>query len=224
MSNLYFTSDQHFGHNNVIKFCNRPFTPETMTRELIERHNSVVSQGARVYHLGDIFWRTITAMAANTILKQLNGQHYFIWGNHDETVEELLKWQPDAFVWAKDTYVVGKESNHPRIILSHYSHQVWRGSHRGDWHLFGHTHGALKGIGKSFDVGVDCWNYFPVSIEQVIEKMAKLEVFSVAAGDLEGHIRGEDANGARTVSKTVEAGSTPATPAILDMGFVKRNY
>jgi calcineurin-like phosphoesterase family protein len=181
MNNLFFTADQHFGHQNIIKFCNRPFkNTDEMTEELIKRHNNKVPKGARVYHLGDIFWRNIENKQAIDILYKLNGQHYFIWGNHDETVERVIKAYVPALVpiiWAKDLYILNKEDNHPRITLCHYSMQVWPGSHRGDWHLFGHSHGALKGVGKSFDVGADTNNYEPWSIEEVIVKMSTLEQF-----------------------------------------------
>ena len=59
-------------------------------------------------------------------------------------------------------------------MLSHYAHRVWEGSHKSTWMLYGHSHGSLPEIESSlsFDVGVDCWNYFPISFEQVLEKMA----------------------------------------------------
>jgi calcineurin-like phosphoesterase family protein len=57
------------------------------------------------------------------------------------------------------------------IVLCHYSMQVWERSNHGSWHLFGHTHGKLKGVGMSFDVGVDCTDFVPLSLDQVAEKM-----------------------------------------------------
>jgi calcineurin-like phosphoesterase family protein len=52
--------------------------------------------------------------------------------------------------------------------------QVWELFNHGSWHLFGHTHGKLKGIGRSFDVGVDCTDFVPLSLDQVAAKMAHL--------------------------------------------------
>jgi calcineurin-like phosphoesterase family protein len=52
--------------------------------------------------------------------------------------------------------------------------RVWERSDHGSWHLFGHTHGKLKGIGKSFDVGVDCTDFEPLSLDKVAEKMTHL--------------------------------------------------
>jgi calcineurin-like phosphoesterase family protein len=60
------------------------------------------------------------------------------------------------------------------IVLCHYSMQAWELSNHGSWHLFGHTHGRLKGIGMSFDVGVDCTDFVPLSLDQVVEKMMHL--------------------------------------------------
>ena len=52
--------------------------------------------------------------------------------------------------------------------------QVWERSNHGSWHLFGHTHGRLKGIGLSFDVGMDCTDFVPLSLDQVASKMEQL--------------------------------------------------
>ena len=64
---------------------------------------------------------------------------------------------------------------HPQVIvLCHYSMQVWDRSNYSAWHLFGHSHGKLKSIGLSFDVGVDCTGFTPLSLEVVASKMAQL--------------------------------------------------
>jgi calcineurin-like phosphoesterase family protein len=57
------------------------------------------------------------------------------------------------------------------IVLCHYSLQVWDRSNQGSWHLFGHSHGKLKGIGLSFDVGVDCTAFTPLLLEEVASRM-----------------------------------------------------
>jgi calcineurin-like phosphoesterase family protein len=60
------------------------------------------------------------------------------------------------------------------VVLCHYSMQVWDRSHYGSWHLFDHSHGTLKGIGLSFDVGTDCTEFAPIPLEVVTSKMAHL--------------------------------------------------
>jgi calcineurin-like phosphoesterase family protein len=179
MSTVFFTSDEHIGHRNVLKFCNRPFSDlGEMKDKLISNHNSVVKPGDRVYHLGDMFWRTVPVKEALDYRYALNGEHYFIWGNHDELVERNLILSK-SFVWCRDVENL-KVEGYPPIWLSHYAHRVWNGSHRGTWHLYGHSHsqlqeqnptGAMDESPLSFDVGVDAVGYFPVSIDQVRAKM-----------------------------------------------------
>src|SRR5208337_698165 len=179
MSTVHFTADEHFNYENIIKFCKRPFSNvHEMKEKLIENHNSVVKPGDRVIHVGDMFWRTTSLKEALEIRHRLNGEHFYIFGNHDEVFKknELLR---NSFVWCRDTENLNIKG-FPNIFLFHYACRVWNGSHRGAWHLYGHSHAALKEvtIGTStdespfsFDIGVDAWNYYPVSLEQVADKM-----------------------------------------------------
>jgi calcineurin-like phosphoesterase family protein len=172
---IFFTSDEHYSHANIIKFCNRPFADtQEMKESLIANHNKVVRAGDRVYHLGDIFWHTTSDNEALEIITRLNGQHYYIYGNHEEVLRN--KAIRERFQWCKDTENL-KISGYPNIFLCHYAMRVWNGSHKNSWHLFGHSHNALadtvnKDDSKfSFDVGVDAQHYSPISLEQVKDKM-----------------------------------------------------
>ena len=179
MGQVYFTSDEHFGHRNIIDFCHRPFKDTDEMREtIIANHNSLVKPGDRVYHIGDMFWRTLSVGEALTIKYRLNGEHYYIYGNHDEMFRNHAV--RDSFIWCKDVENLNIKG-FPNIFLCHYAMRVWNGSHRGAWHLYGHSHNQLPEITNgnkrdgdspfSFDIGVDCWNYKPISLEQVREKM-----------------------------------------------------
>lgn len=174
MSDLYFTADEHYGHERIIQFCNRPFASvRDHIDQSIARHNAKVPKGARVYHVGDIFWRTMPLKTALDIINALNGEHYFIWGNHDELLEgnEILR---GAFHWCKDIAQVHHPTLGKQLVLCHYAMHVWRNSHRGAWHLYGHTHNNLpEQHNLSFDCGQDAWNFAPVSIEEVAEKMKR---------------------------------------------------
>ena len=179
---IFFTSDEHYGHANVLKFCNRPFADvNEMTEKLIENHNKVVSKGDLVYHLGDMFWRTLTVDQCVAIRLRLNGNHYYINGNHEERMQnsDMKRY----FVYRKD-YDRIHPKGYPRIVLMHYCLRTWEGSHRGDWHLYGHSHGglplAVQGLTKeesplSMDVGVDTHEMFPYSLEEVAERMQKIK-------------------------------------------------
>ena len=180
MSQVFFTADQHFGHENIIKFCNRPFTnTNEMKEKLIENHNSVVKPGDRVFHLGDMYWHSTSTKEALDIRYRLNGEHYYILGNHEERMRDKIL--QSAFVWVKDTYNLNV-AGYPNTFLFHYACRVWNGSHRKAWHLYGHSHNQLPERTQTtcgdespfaFDVGVDAQNFFPISLEQVKAKMIK---------------------------------------------------
>jgi calcineurin-like phosphoesterase family protein len=164
--NIWFTSDEHYDHKNIIEFCNRPFASvEEMKEKMIENHNKVVRPGDLVYHLGDIFWRTLPVDNAIGIVKRLAGQQYYVFGNHDELFRN--KFLREQFVWCKDTYNL-KVAGYPHMWLSHYAHEDWNGSHRGSYNLFGHVHGAKPDpVGLKLDVGVDIRNFTPMNIDEV---------------------------------------------------------
>jgi calcineurin-like phosphoesterase family protein len=149
----YFTADEHYGHTNAIKYCNRPFeTREEMDTELISRHNEVVRAGDTVVHAGD--FTLANAERAETYIRQLNGSHVFVHGSHD-------RWLKNGhWIWAKTI-----EKQH--LVVCHYAMHVWPRSHYNSWHVFGHSHGGLDLPGKRWDVGVDNNDYRPVSFKQL---------------------------------------------------------
>jgi calcineurin-like phosphoesterase family protein len=183
MSQIFFTADTHWGHDNILIHDERPFASiEEHDAELIRRWNEVVAKGDRVYHLGDFCWRKPARWLE--ILDQLNGQKYLIRGNHDGS--GLNSEVESRFIWVKDLYLLkikgdpDRERLQPKldkmyIHLCHYSMRVWWQSGRGSWHLYGHSHGSLpeEHNSFSFDVGASCHGYRPISLDRVKELMAK---------------------------------------------------
>ena len=178
MSQVYFTADEHYGHSNILKYCNRPFSnTEEMKETIIKNHNSVVKPGDRTFHIGDMFWRTLSLKDALDIRYRLNGEHYYILGNHEERMRD--KTLQDSFVWVRDVYNLNVQG-YPNIFLLHYACRVWNGSHKKAWHLYGHSHSNLPERTRatcgdespySFDVGVDALLFFPISLEEVKLRM-----------------------------------------------------
>lgn len=161
----YFTSDLHLGHKNIILYSKRPFeTVEEMDDELIERFNSLVKPGDTVYDLGDFSFAN-----PKIYLPRLNGNIIRIKGSHDHDIKE-----PRMLV-IKVGEILDEYGDPMKITLCHYAMRSWEMSHYGSWALFGHHHGTLEPYGLSFDVGVDCWNYYPVSLDEVAQKMATLK-------------------------------------------------
>ena len=174
MNSIWFTSDHHFGHSNIIRFSKRPFAGiEEMDARMVERWNAVVKPGDLVYHVGDIFW--MPAGQAKSLRDQLHGRICLVRGNHDKTADSMK----DAFEWIKDYYELKlddpeAEGGIRRIVLCHCAFRVWNKSHHGSWHLYGHSHGSLADDPNalSLDVGVDCHDYAPISYARVKQIMA----------------------------------------------------
>lgn len=174
-TNIFFTSDHHFGHSNILKFCNRPFDSiEEMNEELIKRWNEKVQPKDEVYHLGD--FALTTNEEFKKIADRLNGTIYLIVGNHEGTALSHRK----RFKWIKEYHELKVKDDEckngvQRIILFHYAMRVWRGDYRGSWHLYGHSHNNLPDIedSLSFDIGVDCHNFYPLFFDEVKALMKK---------------------------------------------------
>lgn len=165
---VFFTSDTHFSHFNIIRYSNRPFkTAEEMDEKLILNWNAKVKPGDDVYHLGDFAFGNTES--AKKIKRRLNGNIHLIKGNHEKPALGMI----GEFVWVKDVAEVKVEGQ--SIFLSHYAHRVWNKSHHGTYHLYGHSHGSLPDDPNSlsFDCGVDCHNYAPLSFSEVKAIMAK---------------------------------------------------
>lgn len=177
---LWFISDTHFGHENIIKYSKRPFKDTAeMDVHMINLWNSRVQPEDTVYHLGD-FALSGGKKCLPSTFNRLNGNIVFIKGNHDkaEALEDVTGQPLSSYL----------ELYHKKqmIVLCHYSLRVWNKAHRGAWHLFGHSHGALNNLelGKSMDVGVDSLNslgydYGPISFDQVKAHMDKQDFINV---------------------------------------------
>jgi len=179
---IHFTSDTHWGHKNIIKYSNRPFSSvEEMNEKLILNWNERVQQHDIVYHLGDFAFLPYDQLKKTA--RRLNGEKHFILGNHDKEIirnrNDLLS--SGTFATIQPYYELRHEGQF--IVLFHYGQRVWNKSHHGSIMLYGHSHGSLPPFGKSVDVGVDCKEiteeYRPVSFDEVMKYMSKREFISV---------------------------------------------
>lgn len=195
--NIYFTSDTHAFHKNICRGTSewtenhpsgniarlRDFdTPEEMTEEMAFRFNSVVKENDEIWHLGD--WSFGGHPNIKKFREMLNCKNiHLIFGNHDQHIEPINSPYRELFSSVQyvkqlsfkiDSMKSGKYGK-TNVFLSHYSHQVWDKSHHGTIHLFGHSHGTLKGIGKSMDVGVDTNNLYPYHLDEIIDRMKGIQ-------------------------------------------------
>ncbi len=173
----YFTADWHLGHENIIEYCQRPFrSVRQMDATIVARYNSIVTDQDEVYFLGDLsmmkdkFW-------LERIVKRLMGQKHLILGNHDKL---------DPFEYVE----IGFRTVHTALdigefILVHDPVAAIVARER-KW-LCGHVHGLFKSVGRVgniLNVGVDVWNFNPVSIEEIRrwERAGEADVSSGGVG------------------------------------------
>jgi calcineurin-like phosphoesterase family protein len=182
----WFTSDTHFCHDNIIKYCNRPFSDvDQMNEALIDNWNGCVQPGDNIYHLGD-FGTYKDLSSIEKIIKRLNGNKFLVAGNHDyskfinQCGKYFKKISDIDSIKIKDTTA----TNGVQIVfLSHYGMRVWDKSHFGSWCLFGHSHNRLPPHGLSVDVGVDSTyitgkaEYRPFSYKEIRTFMSTQNIF-----------------------------------------------
>ena len=180
--NLFFTSDTHFYHPNIIRYCNRPFNSvEEMNETLIRNWNEVVPPDGRVFHLGDFAfggdaeWRSA--------LSRLNGKIYLILGNHD--IQNVKSEVMERFEAVTQQMLINVDGQ--KIILNHYPLLTFGGSYHNIWQLFGHVHSGpytqtveesargkdiprlINLFPTQYDVGVDNNEFRPVPFARLKE-------------------------------------------------------
>lgn len=167
MSKIWFTSDLHLGHKNILKLSNRPFGEiEHHDDTIINNYNNMVSNDDFCYILGDISFNQ-SYENYKRIFSRLNGKKNIIIGNHDNK-QNLIRCQKDGLICSvKDTQIlqIGKD----RVFLAHFPHREWNGFYHGVYHVYGHCHCNIDDYKQSTDVGVDCWEYAPVSWDELKE-------------------------------------------------------
>lgn len=176
--NLWFTSDTHFYHPNIIKFCARPFKDVTeMNEEIIRRWNAAVPEDGIVFHLGDFCHGD--SKNFNEVFYRLHGQIFLVLGNHDMKIIREIETGHFAGVAQQMTIRVGGQG----IVLNHNPFLAYGGAYRDVWQLFGHVHSGPRsntGIDharlqylfpRQYDVGVDNNEFCPVSFAEVKVKI-----------------------------------------------------
>lgn len=185
--NVFFTSDQHFSHANIIKYDKRPFeTVEEMDEELIKNWNSVVSKKDIVIYAGDLSF-DYDLSRVETLVDKLNGNIHAITGNHDR-YDNLLKL--NRFVTVSDYLEVSIKDDDlirewQEIMIFHYPILSWNKEHHGAWHLHGHCHQSLcKNYTdyykrKVIDIGCNGHNYTPLSYKEIKDIMKNKETSEI---------------------------------------------
>ncbi len=164
---IWFSSDPHFGHKNILKYDRRPFRDiYHMEEELIRRWNEVVGELDIVFLLGDLTFGNPKRLEG--ILSALNGELYCVWGNHD-TRKVRKAAEPWFTCAATEMYL--RLPGRPQIIMHHQPFRSWPGMQRGVINIHGHCHSPTPRPYHQYqvDVGVRAWNWAPVSLDQICD-------------------------------------------------------
>jgi calcineurin-like phosphoesterase family protein len=188
----FFTSDHHFGHTNIIDYCDRPFHGVgEMDAAMIANWNSVVAPGDTVHHLGDLaMGRREDSMP---LIGLLNGHIILHAGNHDRCWyghgEKALRFEQDYLDAGIDEIHQGPERlvvGEREVMVCHFPYggdsrdneryDQFRPTDEGLWLLHGHIHDKWQRHRRMINVGVDTWDFTPVSEEALAELMDEADI------------------------------------------------
>ena len=179
---LFFTADHHFGHANIIKYCDRPFSDvDEMNLALVERHNDVVGPDDEVWVLGDVAMgnraetlRYVGRLHGRKIL--IPGNHDTCWRGHRKAARNRSLYLECGFERIVDEETTLELAGQP-VMLSHFPYRNdgpadeayarFRPDDRGDWLLHGHVHETWRQLGRMINVGVDVWDFRPVPADTI---------------------------------------------------------
>lgn len=174
MSKIFIVSDTHFGHHNIIGYCQRPFeSAQHMDQQLIQRWNQLVSPADTVYHLGDFAFGRCAHLA-----QQLQGQIHLIRGNHDQR----RCWSEFPFVTVQKQLLL--QYHNWQLLLNHWP--LWQSRYAQQrpaadvhLHLHGHVHNTLPqwhcDQGQWYcNCSVELWDYAPVPLQQLLQTWQQL--------------------------------------------------
>lgn len=170
---VWFTSDLHFWHKNICKYCNRPYeTIEEMNQGIIDNWNSVVKEDDTVFVLGDLGFCGIEKL--RPLMSQLKGKIILIQGNHDsDYVMSTLYHEKiiNNFDRLMSITIIGdEECPNQELTLCHFPMIDWYNKEKGSWMIHGHQHQLPETPSCSaahYDVGVDKNNWTPINFEQL---------------------------------------------------------
>lgn len=196
--NVFFTSDFHMYHNNVLKFDHRPFEDiHEMHLALEERWNEVVGPNDIVIYLGDLdFARGDDKPSVEGMMYRLNGTIHFVMGNHDkyadikkigkfETVNDYLEVRIKHMFPDSNSGVL--KVTETLFCCMHYPIFEWNKKHHGSFHLHGHSHGNIYHGDESdyyegrrvMDVGCMLHDYRPISYKDVMNTLGVIPIKSL---------------------------------------------
>ena len=196
----WFYSDPHFGHENIIEYCDRPFkNKDEMKEEMIQSYNNLVSPGDLVIFTGDVFFHHGKDEMKET-LDRMHGRKILVRGNHDHKPRTMMNAGFHISVESMELVIANE-----RVLISHYpfampryrykiltffnkikrklglkikpleKYHHKRPTNKGQFLIHGHTHDKIAYKGRQIHVGVDAWGYKPVNIQEISNLICKIK-------------------------------------------------
>ncbi|MFR2031567.1 MAG: hypothetical protein ACLS3M_09395 [Collinsella sp.] len=176
---IWFTSDTHFGHENVLKFTDRPWeTIWQMNDAIVDSINGRVAVDDELYILGDFSFK----MTAQDAYPFASGSPA---GASTSSRETTTRTGPSrrSRTFTVEPPICVLKIDGQKIVLSHYPMADWQGMNHGSWHLHGHIHssgGAYNEFNRKqgllrYDVGCDANGHSPVSLDELREWFAGVD-------------------------------------------------
>ena len=177
----WITSDTHWGHQNIMKFCpvsRARFRNDVdyMNEAMVREWNDLIEPADLVYILGDVAF--LPAQKAAEYMKRCNGTKILVEGNHDRKAlndPTFRKCFKEVHKYLDINY------NGTKVVMFHYPIAEWDQMHRGAVHFHGHLHGGTSGMEKfrCRDMGIDATGMIALSMEDAIKDAMK--------GEIKGH-------------------------------------
>jgi calcineurin-like phosphoesterase family protein len=172
---IFFTSDTHFGHGGALGFYKRPFgSVAEMDEAMVACWNEVVGPADEVWHLGDFAIQPKPGRV-EALLERLHGRKHLAAGNNDPERTRA------AAGWASVADYAELDIGGTQLVLCHYPFRAWNGMGKGSVNLHGHSHGRGKALPRQIDVGVDVWDFRPVTLEGLLAGKRRKAGVAVAA-------------------------------------------
>lgn len=169
---IWYTADLHFGHANIIGFCDRPFaSAEAMDEALLANLQACVAPDDELWIIGDFAFGRAAKRAGYLagMFASVPGRKHLVNGNHDGEAARALP-------WASVQDVARVRDGEHVFLLCHYPMITWDGARRGALQLFGHVHQNWRGTRNSVNVGVDVWDFRPIAADEIAARAKSLPV------------------------------------------------
>jgi calcineurin-like phosphoesterase family protein len=168
----WYTADTHFGHENIIKFCKRPFNSVGMMDAVLQA-NFIELIGANddLWIVGDFGFGKMSDQDGRLeeVFASIPGRKHLILGNHDG---DRVKSLP----WASISDIAEVTDGDQKLTLCHYPMITWNGARKGALQLFGHVHDNWQGTRNSINVGVDVWGFKPIQLKDILKRAKSLPI------------------------------------------------